>query len=378
MFAAAVARAGDRTAIRYFDAELSWAEVDRLSGALAVGLADLGVRPGDRVGVYLQNVPQFVIAMVSAWKAGAIAVSINPMYKRRELAEILNDSGATALVALESLYGEVAKDVVGDTGVSVVVTTSPLDFVDAGRRRRDPGARRRGARPPRGHPRPARARPRPRRRDARAGRSRPGRRRVPHVHLRHDRPAEGRDEHARQRRVQLAGLPRLDAPRRGRQRVRGGAALPHHRPHRARRRLDARADAARALLPLRAGRGARARRARAADVHDRRDHRVHRAAQPQGRRDPRPLVAREGLQRGCADPGGHRRGVRGALRALHPQHLRPDRDDVALARRAPRPPRARGRELGRPVGRRAGLQHGRPHRRRGRPGACAPGRSASS
>jgi long-chain acyl-CoA synthetase len=132
MFDAAVARAGDRTAIRYFDAELTWAEVDRLSGALAAGLADLGVRPGDRVGVYLQNVPQFVIAMVAAWKAGAIAVSINPMYKRRELQEILADSGATALVALESLYGDVAKDVVADTDVSVVVTTSPLDFLDPG------------------------------------------------------------------------------------------------------------------------------------------------------------------------------------------------------------------------------------------------------
>ena len=129
MFAAAAARAGDRTAIRYFDAEITWAEVDRLSSALAVGLADLGVRPGDRVGVYLQNVPQFVIAMVAAWKAGAVMVSVNPMYKAREVKEILDDSGATALVALESLYGDVAAGVVGDTAVRAVVTTSPRDFV---------------------------------------------------------------------------------------------------------------------------------------------------------------------------------------------------------------------------------------------------------
>ena len=129
MFAASARRAPDRTAIRYFDSALTWSEVDRLSDALAVGLAGLGVRPGDRVGVYLQNVPQFVIAMVATWKAGAIMVSINPMYKRRELAEILNDSGATALVALDSLYGDVAADVVPDTGVAAVVTTSPLDLL---------------------------------------------------------------------------------------------------------------------------------------------------------------------------------------------------------------------------------------------------------
>ncbi|MEA2383895.1 MAG: long-chain acyl-CoA synthetase [Solirubrobacteraceae bacterium] len=130
MFADAVGRAGDRAAIRYYDAELTWSEVDRLSDALAVSLHELGIEPGDRVGVYLQNVPQFLIAMVATWKAGAIMVSINPMYKARELREILEDSGATALVALEALYGDVAAGVVGDTDVRVVVTTSPLDFLD--------------------------------------------------------------------------------------------------------------------------------------------------------------------------------------------------------------------------------------------------------
>ena len=123
MFDRAVRRAGDRTAIRYFDAELSWADVDRLSDAFAVGLALLAISPGDRVGVYLQNVPQFVIAMVAAWKAGAIMVSINPMYKAREVEEILTDSGATALVALEDLYGDVAAGVVPGTAVMLSVWT---------------------------------------------------------------------------------------------------------------------------------------------------------------------------------------------------------------------------------------------------------------
>jgi long-chain acyl-CoA synthetase len=130
MFERAVQRAGDRPAIRYFDAELTWADVDRLAGALAVGLRELGIEPSDRVAVYLQNVPQFLIAMVATWKAGAIMVSVNPMYKARELEEILGDSGAKGLVALESLYGDVAAGVVGGTDVCAIVTTSPLDFVD--------------------------------------------------------------------------------------------------------------------------------------------------------------------------------------------------------------------------------------------------------
>src|SRR3954452_22199575 len=130
MFDAAVGRAGDRAAIRYYDAELTWSEVDRLSGALAAGLRELGVEPGDRVGVYMQNVPQVLVAMVAAWKAGAMMVSVNPMYKARELEEILTDSGARGLVALESLYGDVAAGVVGGTDVGAISTTSPLDFLD--------------------------------------------------------------------------------------------------------------------------------------------------------------------------------------------------------------------------------------------------------
>jgi long-chain acyl-CoA synthetase len=127
-----VGRAADRTAIRYFDAELTWADVDRLSDALAVGLQDLGIAAGDRVGLYLQNVPAFMIAMIAAWKAGAIMVSLNPMYKARELKEILDDSGATALIALDTLYADVAAGVVPDTQVRAVVTTSPLDFAADG------------------------------------------------------------------------------------------------------------------------------------------------------------------------------------------------------------------------------------------------------
>src|SRR3954449_13629124 len=129
MFERTVERAADRTAIRYFDAELTWADVDRLSDALAIGLQELGVTAGERVALYLQNVPAFVIAMVAAWKAGAIMVSVNPMYKAREVREILDDGGPTALVALDTLYADVAADVVSQTSVRAVVTTSPLDFV---------------------------------------------------------------------------------------------------------------------------------------------------------------------------------------------------------------------------------------------------------
>jgi long-chain acyl-CoA synthetase len=129
MFAAAVERGADRPLVHYFDATLSVGEVDRLSDAVAVGLADLGVEPGDRVAVYLQNVPQFVLAALATWKARGIMVSVNPMLRERELEFMLNDSGATALVTLESLHGQVAASVVPNTKVRAVLTTSELEWV---------------------------------------------------------------------------------------------------------------------------------------------------------------------------------------------------------------------------------------------------------
>jgi long-chain acyl-CoA synthetase len=129
-FKEAVSRAPERTALQYFDTGISFAEVEQLSGALAAGLQAEGFEPGDRLAVYLQNVPQFVIAMLATWKAGGIMVSVSPMLKRKELTEQLTDSGAAALITLESLWDDVAREVVPDTEVRTVITTSELDYLD--------------------------------------------------------------------------------------------------------------------------------------------------------------------------------------------------------------------------------------------------------
>ncbi|MCA0143775.1 AMP-binding protein [Blastococcus sp. LR1] len=128
MFRAGVAKDPAAVALRYFDGVLTRAELDELSDGLAAGLLANGFGPGDRLAVYLQNVPQFVIAMVAAWKAGGVMVSINPMSRTRELSYLLKDSGAKVLVSLEALYDSVARDVVPETDVELVLTTSELEF----------------------------------------------------------------------------------------------------------------------------------------------------------------------------------------------------------------------------------------------------------
>jgi len=123
------AEGAHRPFLFYFDTPLTGADVDADSDALAVALAARGLGRGDRVALFLQNVPQFVIGLLAAWKLGAIAVPVNPMLKERELRYVLVDSGAKAIVSLQDLWNSVGARAVTGTSVTVAVTTSPLDYL---------------------------------------------------------------------------------------------------------------------------------------------------------------------------------------------------------------------------------------------------------
>jgi long-chain acyl-CoA synthetase len=99
MFAATARRAPEAIAIHYRDTALTSGELDARAGALAAAFARAGVARGDRVALYLQSVPEFVIAVLAAWKAGAIAVPVNPMLKEREVRTLVDDCEPTLLIA---------------------------------------------------------------------------------------------------------------------------------------------------------------------------------------------------------------------------------------------------------------------------------------
>ncbi|MBS45023.1 MAG: acyl-CoA synthetase [Nocardioides sp.] len=129
-FDAAAAASPDATFLRYFDGVLTFAETARAADALAARLSAEGFAPGDRLALYVQNDPGFVIGLLAAWKTGGTAVAVNPMNKQRELRYLLTDSGATALLVLDDLYAAVAREVLEDPEVRVrtVVTTAGRDF----------------------------------------------------------------------------------------------------------------------------------------------------------------------------------------------------------------------------------------------------------
>jgi long-chain acyl-CoA synthetase len=133
MFRATLARNPSAPLVYYFEHAISAAECDAMSDALAVGLQERGVETGDRVAVYLQNVPQVVIAVLAIWKCGAVVVPCNPMLRERELGKILRSSGCLAMICHEDLFADIGRAALPATAVRHTITTSPLDFLEPGK-----------------------------------------------------------------------------------------------------------------------------------------------------------------------------------------------------------------------------------------------------
>ncbi|MGO1676794.1 MAG: AMP-binding protein [Brevibacterium aurantiacum] len=115
----------DTTAIHFYGRDITYAELDRSSAAFAGWLASQGVEPGDRVGVYLPNCPQFTIAFLGILRINAVHVPINPMFKTQELAYEVRDAGVSALLALPDFAPQI-DEVRADLGTDLTVAYTQL------------------------------------------------------------------------------------------------------------------------------------------------------------------------------------------------------------------------------------------------------------
>ena len=92
----------DRVAYSFMGKELSFAQTDAQSRALAAYLQGLGLVKGDRVALMMPNIPQYPVAVAAVLRAGFVVVNVNPLYTARELEHQLRDSGAKAIVIIEN------------------------------------------------------------------------------------------------------------------------------------------------------------------------------------------------------------------------------------------------------------------------------------
>ena len=117
-----------KIAVVYGTRKISYVQLDSLSNQFANALTKLDIAKGDRVALFLPNIPQFIIAYFGILKAGATVTAISPLYREREVEYQLNDSGAQTIITLDSLY-PIVENVKEKTKLKVVVTTNLNDYV---------------------------------------------------------------------------------------------------------------------------------------------------------------------------------------------------------------------------------------------------------
>ena len=104
------ARHPDKAALDYYGTRVTYGELKREADALAGFLQRrCGVRRGDRVLLYLQNSPQFVIAYYAIVRADAVVVPVNTMNKREEVRHYVEDSQARIAIVAQELYEHIAR-----------------------------------------------------------------------------------------------------------------------------------------------------------------------------------------------------------------------------------------------------------------------------
>ena len=116
----------DRTAYSFMGKEVSYADTDAESRALAGYLQGLGLQRGDRVAIMMPNVPQYPATVAAVLRAGYVVVNVNPLYTARELEHQLKDSGAQAIVILEN-FAATLQQCIAKTQVKHVVLASMGD-----------------------------------------------------------------------------------------------------------------------------------------------------------------------------------------------------------------------------------------------------------
>jgi len=93
-------RIPDKTAIIFHDQKTTYREFDDRVNQVANGLLALGIQKGDRIGLYLHNLPLFMEAYYGIQRIGAIVVPLNPLYKPAEISFILSDCSARTAITV--------------------------------------------------------------------------------------------------------------------------------------------------------------------------------------------------------------------------------------------------------------------------------------
>ncbi len=119
----------DRPAFSNMGVTLSYSDLERYSAAFAAWLQHhTDLQPGDRIAIQMPNLLQYPVAVFGALRAGLIVVNTNPLYTAREMRHQFQDSGARALVYLNTFANHV-QEVLADTAIEHLIEVQIGDML---------------------------------------------------------------------------------------------------------------------------------------------------------------------------------------------------------------------------------------------------------
>ncbi|MGZ9165379.1 MAG: AMP-binding protein, partial [Anaerolineales bacterium] len=99
----------DRACTIFKGAVITYKEMNAITDHVAAALVDMGVKKGDRVGIFMPNTPQFVMAYFGILKAGGVVVATNPLYTAHEIEYQASDAGIEVMFVMTNFYNTIKK-----------------------------------------------------------------------------------------------------------------------------------------------------------------------------------------------------------------------------------------------------------------------------
>lgn len=118
----------DKACTIFKGASVSYKEMNELTDRVAAALAGMGVKKGDRIGIFMPNTPQFVIAYFGVLKAGGVVVATNPLYSAREIEYQVNDAGIEIMLVMSNYYNLIKK-AQSNTKIRKVIVTNIKEYL---------------------------------------------------------------------------------------------------------------------------------------------------------------------------------------------------------------------------------------------------------
>src|SRR5450759_4756201 len=113
----------DRACTLFKGAAISFREMNAITDKVAAALAELGVKKGDRVGIFIPNTPQFVMVYFGILKAGGVGVAIDSRYTAPEIVHQANDAGIETMFVMSNFY-KTMKIAQPDTRIKTLIVTN--------------------------------------------------------------------------------------------------------------------------------------------------------------------------------------------------------------------------------------------------------------